>query len=165
MKTLNIFPEEITYIINKKGLIPKPLKYTKLRLHHKYFFPEFKGVVKVDEILNVNNAEYYMIRYSSNMVACIPSLDRKHLDGRYELVKDTNQLAEENIINSNTPYYGYEIKFWFVKNQIDFHKIKYKEFYKYFTDKEFMIEDGKRYILTCERYKGRRECQMHLIKY
>jgi hypothetical protein len=75
-------------------------------------------------------------------------------------LKDYYHIADKNIINSDQSYYGYEIRFWFVKNQIDFHKIKYKGFYKYFTDKDYIISDFKKYILTCERKDGSRECKI-----
>ena len=155
MKNLNIFPEELEYIIKKKGFIPRRVTNARLKPKHKYYIPEYKGIVKVEDIISISNINYYIITYGNGMNGCTSA----QMTG-YELLKDYYHIADKNIINSDQSYYGYEIRFWFVKNQIDIHKIKYKGFYKYFTDKDYIISDFKRYILTCERKDGSRECKI-----
>ena len=154
MKKLNIFPEELEYIIKKKGLIPRKVPNgNRLRTKRKYYIPGYKGIVKVEDIITISHEHYYIINYSDNMSGCTSTIPNG-----YELLKDYYNIANQNIINSKDSYYGYEIKFWFIKNQIDFHKIKYKGFYKYFTEPEYMISDFKRYRLFCDRKDGGREC-------
>ena len=139
MKRKYIYPEELEYIIWKRSFIPRPVREgSKLVINRRYYVPSYKGIVKVIDSFTLYNNTYYIITYGGNMSGCV-----SHPLGNgsqiYELIRDNRNIKDTNIVNSGESYYGYEIKYWFIKNEINFHKVKYKDFQKYFYNKEYEL--------------------------
>ena len=145
-----IYPEKLLEEIKKKKkYIPRRIRNEeRLKLFKKYWISEY-GIIKVKDIYIIHNIDHYFITYNNgNMYGVIPYPIK---DECYELLRNFNELENENFINKKKLIYGAEIKFWFVINEINFNNDNYSGF----LDKLSSLQDSKKY--TVHRNKKRKE--------
>ena len=140
---MNIYPEHLEQIILKTKYIPRKIKNKeRLKIYHKYWIPELKGLIKVIDIFYIGDIEYYVILYNKSLTCCL-SYPIEYKDS-YELLHNHDNIEKQNIINSNKPYTGAEIKYWLVYNKNTFNYIKYS---KYLIDEKYLLDNHK-YLIT-----------------
>lgn len=128
------YPKNLLYLLRKSkaSFIPKkvPDKQKFMKLHHKYYNPDFvsDSYFKVIDFFRIEDENYIILSFSDNMFWCIPA-DTK-VNNMYELIYDKNDILNSNIINTNISYSGYEIIYWFYNN----YNSKYSNFKFYVED-------------------------------
>ena len=149
MSLKGLYPYDLWKIIkNDKKYIPRQLrKDEKLKLYRRYWLSEL-GMIKVKEIISIQNREFYSITYGNNGekngVISYPVEF-----GCYELLKNFNEFEKSDFINKKKPIYGAEIKYWFIINNIDFSD----ENYSGFLDKLQYLKDSAKYIVRRNKKK------------
>lgn len=143
----HIYSESLEEEIINTHYIPRKFRDNeKLKLYHKYWIPEFDGVVKVHEIEYIDGVPYYFIKFNRNMSANITY--PVTFNDMYELLHNYDNIEKENIINSSKSYSGAEIKYWFVANKIDFEDPLYKGFWSFLDDNSMsVVADNKYYFV------------------
>ena len=151
MSNILIYPKELCAYIDKTGYIPKKVKFLDdIRKFSKYIYLEAcNDGFKVEDIIDVDNQIYYQIRLLDNSrQAVIPYDESFHY---YELLTDKENIINiDNIINTDIPYYGSEIKYWFYTHKIDLKSGKYSGFKPLVTKSNVMISDRKIYFLYAD---------------
>jgi hypothetical protein len=109
-----IYPAKISSFLNKHPLYV-PYKICKpnerLKYYRRYWFEDRQEIIKVLEIYEIDDIEYYFIKIGTSLYGSIPYPVK---EATYELVPDTKDLfSKDNIIGDNNYYTGAEIKFWF----------------------------------------------------
>lgn len=156
-RVTKIYPPKLIDEILKSKLIPRKCKKDeKLKLYHKYWIPDYKEVIKVEEIMTINDAEYYIIRYNG-MSGIIPHPVRS-FDNIYELLHNYNQLQNDSIINSDKRYTGAEIKFWFIYNSDIFKDKEYEGFLPLLLNNNLV--DSRFYFIK----KNGNKCYINIAK-
>ena len=142
-----LYPKKLKENIINHNFIPRRIKPDeRLKLYHKYWMDSFKNIVKVVDIINIEETEYYLVTYN-NMSAVI-SYPINYNDTTYEMLHSTN-IESEKIINSYSFYTGAEIKYWFIINKDNMTNDEYNGLYPYISgDKE--LTDNKRYMILKE---------------
>lgn len=154
---IRIYDEELEYILKKKNLIPRLLRDNVLKYKRKYYIRSIPGISYVENIDNIHSTYYYFIRYGSNMRG---NLTYPINDTIYELNYDVDEIYKDDIINSNQSYYGDEIKYWFIKNNINLENSKYKGFCTYLNpNSKRVISDYKRYKVYYDKY-AKQKCKI-----
>ena len=162
--TKHIYPEGLEFEIYKSGYIPRLMKPgERLKVFHKYWTPYFDGLIKITDIENICGTYYYYIRYNSKLFGCF-SHPLPTVINNYELLHNYNNIEKDNIINSNKSYTGAEIKFWFVKNQIDFDSPKYKGFWPFLDPKSKNVLQDSKYYFVVRKSSRRQQFQIILDK-
>ena len=155
---MSIYIEDLESIVLQYNYIPRIFRPNeKFKLYHKYYVPEFKGIIKVVNIEVIDDIEYYFFKYDNlKLDACI-SYPIEY-EGVYELLHNYDRLEDKDIINSEISYTGAEIRYWFIMHNYKDYK-KYKPLYPYLkcTGKYSMTDNRKYYI----NYKNR---QFEVIK-
>lgn len=149
----HIYPKELEKEIIKSKYIPRKFQRNeRMKLYHKYWVPLYEGVVKVDDIMMIDNVEYYFIKYSNKMVGC--TTYPLYYNDAYELLHNYDSIEKDQIINSNKSYSGAEIKFWFILNRINFDNSKYKGFWPFVNPYSMnVIADNKYYFVVNNKDK------------
>lgn len=148
-----IYPNELVDIIKQFNYIPRKLSINeRLKLYHRYWIPDFGGMIKVKDICKVDKVDYYIIKYKDNLSICFPHpLD--DYETSYELLHDYTDIHKENIINSGKAYSGAEIKYWFTINRSRY----YSKFLKYLTiGNKKLIQDNKKYFVIIDKMNNYR---------
>lgn len=141
---MNIYNKELEEVIFEYGYIPRAFKpKERLKIYHKYWIPAFKGMVKVIDVLFIEDTEYYIFKYDNLKLDCCLSYP-VYYEGIYELLHNYGELENENIINSGISYTGAEIRYWVVKNHINCKELE--EYLK--LDTPLSIIDNKKYFLN-----------------
>ena len=150
---INIYyPNQLINILrkSKSPLIPKRLsdKQKILKPHHKYYATEFASAsyFKVIDSFNTDQETYVVLLFVDNLYWTLPSRLNKMLD-IYELLYDKNNILNTNIINSNSSYYGYEIRYWFFNKNNN----KLNDFKDYLDNNgKYKIDDSCKYFITAD---------------
>ena len=148
----SIYPVKLEDLVQSNNYIPRLLRPTeRLKLYHKYWFEEYRGVSKVIDIFYIYGVEYYTIKHDdNNKESCISY--PLTFDVRYELLHNYQELEYHNIINSGNSYTGAEIRYWFIKN--DYTQYKYRGFLKFlYTNTPDSIIDNKKYTVSKKKNK------------
>lgn len=148
-----IYPKQLSNFIKENHLIPKKIKYVQdIKQYGKYIsIQQSTDGFKVEEIIEVNEDIYYQVRFlESGRQAVIPYESKFTY---YELFQDRSKIRKlPNIINSNKPYFGSEIKYWFFINNIDLNSKKYNCFKSLICKSDYTISDRKLYYLKADYY-------------
>ena len=139
---LLLYPKELQdEIIKNKNFIPRKLRHhERFKQYHKYYNDEF-GIFKVRNVEYIDGNEYYFITYKKDMTAAIP-FPIYNNNKCYELMLNKDEIENKSIINNrSTTFFGAEIKFWFIVNNINFSD----ENYIGFKDDLNFIYDSKKY--------------------
>lgn len=161
-----IYPKSISdFLKENTQYIPKQIRYPSEIKQFAKFIASEQGIgFKIEEIIEVNKHDYYQVRFlDNNRQAVLPYEETFHY---YELLTDKiNMYNINNIINSTTPYYGSEIKYWFFINNIDLDSEKYREFKPIILDSNRSISDRKVYFLFANYINGSyTNCRAELFK-
>jgi hypothetical protein len=150
------YPNNLENILEKHKniFIPKrvPNKQKYYKNYHKYFCKEFssESYFKVIESYNVEDINYVTLSFSDNIYWTIPNEINE--DEVYELIYNKNDLLNQNIINSDISYYGYEIIYWFY-NKFNY---KYSEFIPYIEDGgKCRVNENCKYFLYAKYRNGK----------
>ena len=148
--TSQIYPKELAKFVKEYHLIPKKIKFIEdIRQYGKYISLQQSNIdgFKVEEIIEVNDLIYYQIRFLISGRQAVVPYEPKFT--YYELYKDKSKITKlPNIINTEYPYYGSEIKYWFFINNIDLDSKKYNCFKSYICKSDYTLSDKKLYYLT-----------------
>ena len=146
MKRYRIYPQDLIEFIKEFPYIPKKLKYVdEIKRYAKYYCLDLKIGFKVEEVIEVSGQIYYQIRLlDTGRQAVIPYEEKFTY---YELLTDKNDLKTLAIINSDSPFFGSEIKYWFFINNINLHSICYQGFAPLVTESDKTLSDRKIYFL------------------
>lgn len=146
------FNDAIDKEIRKYHLIPhRVTRETLYKKNHIYYSSYWGAIFKVlsveyDEKTNEFFGAY--IRYESNYYGMICS--ELNIDD-YELEIDHKKLYKENIVNSNIPYSGAEIRYWFFVNNINGFNPVYRGFWKFVDNTSgHKISDENKYIVCAD---------------
>ena len=146
-----IYPKLISeFLTDNSHYIPKQVRYlSEIKQFAKYISAEQGIGFKIEEIININDQTYYQVRFlDNNRQAVLPYEETFHY---YELLTDKIDMrAVKNIINTNIPYYGSEIKYWFFVNNIDLDSEKYLDLKPIILQSYSSISDRKLYLLFGE---------------
>lgn len=147
----HIYSEFLEKEIIATKYIPRKFKPNeKMKLHHKYWIPDFEGTVKVNDSDIIDGITYYFIKFGKYMNACI-SYPLSY-DNMYELLHNHDSIENEEIINSSKSYSGAEIKFWFIVKEIDFEDPLYKGFWPFLDDtSKSVVADNKYYFVKYDQ--------------
>lgn len=149
--SIHIYPKELGTYIKKTRYIPKQVKYLDdIKKYSKYIYLEAcNDGFKVEDIIEVDDQIYYQVRLLDNSrQAVIPYDESFHY---YELLTDKEHIIDvDNIINTDIPYYGSEIKYWFFIHNIDLKTGKYHNFKPLVTKSNITISDRKLYFLYAD---------------
>lgn len=140
--SLLLYPEKLqNEVMKNKNYIPRKLRHhERLKIYHRYYNDEF-GIFKIRDVELIGGVEYYFITYKKNMTAVIPYPTYNNCKC-YELMVNRDELENKSIINNRTTtFFGAEIKFWFVVNDVDFND----ENYIGFKSELDSIYDSKKY--------------------
>lgn len=144
----SIYEPDIVRFITGTRLIPRKIKSSKeIRRYGKYIsLQQATEGFKIEEIIEIGNDLYYQIRFlTSGRQAVVPYEDTFIY---YELFQDKNDLkSTPTIINTDIPYYGSEIKYWFFIHNYDLSSNKFYNFKSLIIDSKHMIADNKLYCL------------------
>lgn len=109
-----IYPQKIGSFLKKHPIyIPYKINNPRERLkfYRRYWLEDRHEIIKVLEIYEIEDIEYYFIKIGTSLYGSIPYPVK---EATYELVPDQNDLFNiDNIINDDKYYRGAEIKFWF----------------------------------------------------
>ena len=143
-----IYPKDLVDLIKKFKLIPKLVRSSKdIRRYSKYIsLQQSNEPFKIEEVIPLDNDVYYQIRFlSTGRQAVVPYEDNFSY---YELHQDRSNISKlPTIINTEVPYFGSEIKYWFFINNIDLSSNKFCNFKSLITDSKHYIADNKLYYL------------------
>jgi hypothetical protein len=147
-----VYPVELEQEIRNNNYIPRKCKpKERLKLYHRYWSSSY-GIFKVDDINFIRGVEYYYIKFDSNRMLAVISYPIT--DNIYELLHDYDKIETKTIINSNKSFTGAEIKFWFVKNKINFADPKYDGFLSFLSiNSKNIISDSKFYFVIRDKSK------------
>ena len=145
----HIYPEKLEEFIKEgHNYIPRKLKFREhLKLFKRYWLCYSDSYLKVDQIYNIENVEYYSVKFPNSLFGQISyPLDE---DSTFELMLDSNNVENvDNIINTKVSYSGAEIKFWFFIKNIDMNSEKYCGFWSFIEpNSKSVISDDKYYFL------------------
>ena len=147
-----VLANQILYNKDIRNYIPKKMsKLESLKLFHKYWSLADVAPFKVENIYNVEDTEYYSVKFiSTNKYGIISFPLDKY--SSYELISDRNDIKNaESIINVKNKYYGSEIKYWFFTHNIDFDNPKYNVLKSYIEiGGKNIISDNKLYFLKAD---------------
>ena len=149
-----IYPKPLVNIINQHGYIPRKLKDNeKLKVGHRYWLPYYNGIIKISDISNIESTSYYFLTFDNKFNAAIPF--PLEVRGGFELLYNFDHIDKKNIINDNNSYTGAEIKFWFIKNNINLFKGKYAGFWSYLDPRgNNTLIDNKKYYIKYDPNSG-----------
>lgn len=146
--SFKIYEPDLEIFIKDTNLIPKKIKHIRdIRRYGKYIsLQQSTEGFKIEDIIEVDEDIYYQIKFLlSGRQAVVPYEDNFTY---YELIPDRNEIKSlPTIINTNVPYYGSEIKYWFYKNDIDLLSDKFYNFKSLLVDSKHIISDNKLYYL------------------
>ena len=147
---LDLYPDDLwSEILKKKKYIPRRLrKHEHLKLYKKYWIPYY-GIIKVKDVINVANQDYYDISYTSAGNTLHGVIPWPLPYDSYEMLRNFDQIESLNFINKRKAVYGAEIKYWFKVNNIDFTD----ENYSGFLDKLQGLIDSTKYITRRNKKK------------
>ena len=150
------YPDSLKLVLDKHKniLIPKkvPDKQKHFKIHHKYYCKSFviDSYFKIIDTYKVNEEDYVIMSFSDNRFWTIPN--EIYMGDIYELLYNKNDILNQNIINSNKSYFGYEIIYWFL------HKYDYRyfEFIPYIEDEgKSRLNESCKYFLYSEYRNGK----------
>lgn len=158
-KKAQIYPKELESCIRfNTKYIPRLIDHREyLVLFKRYWIKEVNGIYKLTKIEEYfRNYYYYLEGKDSSQLYTYPLDDNMF----YEMVVNTDDILTQNIINNDTEYKGYEIKYWFYKKW----NKKYKDYEKFLSvDSPNKIDDNKDYKVYGIIIKGRyQNCKMIL---
>ncbi len=127
--TYSDFNSDIDDKIRKKKVIPYSI-FPGEKFHRGtwYYSRYYNNFFKVLDIETINGEDFISIRTDDNRYSCI-STDLCTDDLMLE--KDKKEIYKTYIFNSNIPYTGAEIRYWFFMHDIDCFNTKYSQFWKY----------------------------------
>ena len=132
--------------IKKKKVIPYSIfpgdRFKKGKWYYSRFYDNFFKILDVKYSENGKLEIAYIIT-DNNMYSVITT---DLCTDDLLLEKDKKNIYKSNIFNTNIPYTGAEIKYWFFVNNIDCFNQKYINFWK-FVDRfsEYCLDDKKKY--------------------
>lgn len=147
---MTIYPKSIEECLESRQdkYIPRKLnKDEHLRLYKRYFQLFQNVYFKVIDVYNVEDIEYYTIRYHESLIGEISyPLDNSTT---YEMMIDKHEIANlDNMINVSHSYTGAEIKYWFYSHNIDLSSDQYIGFASFIiSGSKNEISDDKYYYL------------------
>lgn len=147
--------------------IPRKIKSNEnLKIYKRYWDAFSDTYYKIEKIYNVEDVEYYSVKYLDSMFGEISfPVD---FDYTYELMVDKNNLDKIDIINNKISYSGAEIKYWFFINNIDLGSEIYNKFWPFIDpNSKSVISDDKYYFIfaTLNKKGQYRDCKVSLDKY
>lgn len=130
------YPEYIPYKINDSS--------SHLLMYRRYWIDDMNEIIKILDVYEINNIEYYFVKISSSFYGIKPY----PVEGlSYELIPDKNNIKRKFIIDDNIYYNGAEIKFWFFTHGIK--SGKYKSAMKYLDNtSKYLLEDSEYYKVS-----------------
>lgn len=145
--------------IKKKKVIPYSIfpgdKFRKGKWYYSRFFNDFFKVLEVEYAEDGRLEEAYIISDKNRYSLITTDLCTDDLI----LEKDSKNIYKSDIFNTNIPYTGAEIRYWFFIHDIDCFNQKYGNFWKY-VDRysEYCLDDRKKY-----RCYGNQDIEGNLI--
>lgn len=138
-----IYKQEVSNCFKSSLFLPRELaQKEKLQIYHKYWVPYFNQVFKLNYIDTYHNITYYFLENKEGtQVYTYPITDEF-----YEFMIDRNNLNTVNLINSDKPYYGYEIRNWFYRHRMESKYQYYARFVCYKS--KHCINDNKLYKIS-----------------
>lgn len=138
--------------IRKNHLIPhrvtREIPYRKNNIYYSSYWGSIFKVISVEYDSDTKEFLGAYIRYESNYYGMICS--ELNIDD-YELEVDVKKIYKQNIINSNIPYSGAEIRYWFFVNQINGFNPVYRGFWKFIDNTSgHKIVDDNKYIVRAD---------------
>lgn len=139
--------------IKRNHYIPYRMKKgEKYQEKKKYFNYYWDMCFKVIYITHDNSMDSYCVK-ADNSTYHLLSSDPDVYD--YLLIKDENEIYNQNIINSNKSFTGAEIIYWFYVNNIDLNSKKYCGFSSYLiNESNFKLSDTNRYKVIAKTDKN-----------
>ena len=123
---INIFPDGLSEITDI-GFIPRIVRDDeRLKVHKRYYFPEFNQKMKCTDVEIINDIEYYYL--SNDNFQYVMSYPISHTC--FVFTKDKYDIMSRHIINSNQVYRGYQLKWWFYNHNYT----RYNNFIKLLSD-------------------------------
>lgn len=160
-----IYPQKLEELVkDNKYIIRKLAPGEKLKRYHRYWCTYSESFFKVIDIYNIDEYEYYTIKYQNTLYGEITYPDNEII---YELLIDYHNIASINdIVNNRISYTGAEIKHWFVMNQDKLLSEKYENFYPFLTVfSKSQISDDKSYFLYADKSDNvYKDCKVSLDK-
>ena len=146
--SFSIYPQNLSKFIKSNYYIPKKLRYkSEIKQFAKYYCLEQSLGFKVEEVIEVSDQTYYQIRIlDNNRQAVIPYEENFTY---YELLTDRLDIKHtDSIINTNTKYFGSEIKYWFFIHKINLEDPCYKGFIPIISKNgKHLISDKRMYTI------------------
>ena len=108
------YHDSLLYVIrhSRSTLIPRkiPNKQKYFKLYHKYYCKDFipSSYFKVISVFTIDDIQYVELLFSDDIHWIIPN-EIIYKDDTYELMYDKNDILNQNIINSDNSYPGYQI--------------------------------------------------------
>lgn len=163
------FNESIDSEIRKNHLIPyRVTRTTPYRKGGIYYSSYWGAIFRVLSVEYDDKTKEFLgayIRYESNYYGMICS--ELSIDD-YELDFDYKKLYKKNIINSNIPCTGAEIRYWFFSNKINGMNPVYRGFWKFIDNTSgHKISDHNKYIVLAKTNPvtgNYVECMMKRVK-
>ena len=143
----HIYKSNLEAYIQSSRSIPRKMRDgERLKIYHKYWLDSY-GAVKVHDIFMEKGTEYYVVKHADRMTSYIPHPVESIYS--FELLYNTQDFVESyDVINSNKPYTGSEIRFWFfINNLLD----------KYPNVMDYLSYTGKYRILDSRVYTVRKK--------
>jgi hypothetical protein len=152
-----IYPKELDAIVRfNTKYIPREIKQKEeLIPYHKYWIKDMEGIYKLTKIEEYFKVNYYYLENKSSSQLFTYPLE----EGRFfELVNNTDDLLEKDIIDNETVYEGYKIKYWFYKNW----NKQFEDYLKYIAyTSMYAIKDNSNYIVQGVYLKNKyRNCKI-----
>ena len=151
------YPDSLLYIIRhcNSSFIPKkiPENQKYFKLYHKYYCKDFipTSYFKVIDIFNIDEIQYIELLFSDSIHWLIPN-NIIYKDSTYELIYDKNNIMNQDIINSEESFLGYQIIYWFCRK----YNKKYYEFKPYIEyNGKSRIQDNCSYFISADFRRGK----------
>ena len=143
-----IYPTDLAKFVDTSKYIPRKIKSSKdIKKYSRYIsLEQATDGFKIEDIIEIDDDIYYQVRFLlTGRQAVIPY---EETFTYYELIPDKTSIRKlPTIINSNEPYFGSEIKYWFFINNINLDSDKYYNFKSLITESKHMISDNKLYYM------------------
>jgi hypothetical protein len=128
------YPEYIPYKIDESD-------DNHLQIYRRYWVDDMNEIIKVLDVYEINEIEYYFIKISSSFYGIKPY----PVEGlSYELIPDKTNIKRRFIIGDDMYYSGAVIKFWFFTHGMESGKYKSANKYLNLTSK-YLIDDNEFY--------------------
>lgn len=164
MKKVRIYPEKLEEYLVKYPYVSRKIREDEhLKQHHRYWLVYSDVNIKVQEVYQVFDREYYTIRYPESLFGT----KSFPCEECYELLVDRSDIIGiENIINDRTSYSGAQIKYWFFTHQEYLYDKKYEGFLSFIDiSSKNVIADDKYYFLSGKDINNIfKECKVILDK-